>query len=144
MTPMRKILCAVDFSSQARAAVAAAADLAQRYDAALTLVHVFQLPATLMPEGMLLSAGMVGEHFQAVNGLLDDEKRDAERRGAKAVDTVLVDGIPWREIVVRAKEGGFDLIVVGTHGRTGIGHVLLGSVAERVVRHAHCPVFVVR
>src|SRR5262245_5372858 len=55
-----------------------------RYGAALTLVHVFQLPAMLMPEGMLLSTGLVGDHFQAVNSLLDDEKREAERLGASA------------------------------------------------------------
>ncbi len=144
MSAVGKVLCAVDFSAPSRAALTMAADLAQRYGASLTVLHVFQLPATLLPEGMLLSPAMVSEHFQAVNGLLDEEKRHAESLGVRTVETALVDGVPWREIVARAKDGGFDLVVVGTHGRTGIRHVLLGSVAERVVRHAHCPVVTVR
>jgi nucleotide-binding universal stress UspA family protein len=52
--------------------------------------------------------------------------------------------VPGREIAAFAKEGGHDLVVMGTHGRTGLRHLVIGSVAERVVREAHCPVLVVR
>jgi len=141
---IQKILCAVDFSEPSKRALEAAADLAKRYDATLTLLHVFQVPGYVLPDGMLLSAAMAADHFQAINKLLADDQRAAEKAGAPRVETLSLEGVAWREIVLRALEHHYGLIVVGTHGRTGIRHVLLGSVAERVVRHAPCPVLVVR
>lgn len=72
-------------------------------------------------------------------------KHEAEETGAKLVTTRVVIGTPWHEIVEALRaDRSFDLVIVGTHGRTGIKHVLLGSVAERVVRFAPTPVLVVR
>jgi len=67
----------------------------------------------------------------------------ARELGATAVETKLVEGVAWPEIVAAAKTQGCDLIVMGTQGRSGLSHLLLGSVAEKVVRHAPCPVMAV-
>jgi nucleotide-binding universal stress UspA family protein len=71
-------------------------------------------------------------------------KRRATEWGAPRVDTRVAQGVPCDRIVHMAKDDGFDLIVIGTHGRTGLTHALLGSVAEKVVRHAPGAVLVVR
>ena len=68
----------------------------------------------------------------------------AETAGASAVQTLVAEGSPAEEIARCAERGGFDLIVIGTHGRRGVQRVLIGSVAERVVRLAPCPVLTVR
>jgi nucleotide-binding universal stress UspA family protein len=76
---------------------------------------------------------------------LAKSKTEAQQLGVKEVATRLLTGVPWDEIVSAARsDSAVDLIVIGTHGRTGLAHVLLGSVAEKVVRHAPCPVLVVR
>ncbi|HWM86759.1 MAG TPA: universal stress protein, partial [Kofleriaceae bacterium] len=64
--------------------------------------------------------------------------------GLREVGTNISQGVPFAEVVREAREGGFDLIVMGTHGRTGLRHALIGSVAEKVVRKAPCPVLTVR
>jgi nucleotide-binding universal stress UspA family protein len=77
--------------------------------------------------------------------LLATWQEEARRMGAPDVRMVWSEGItPWYELVRRAEEYGHDLIVLGTHGRTGLKHAFIGSVAERVVRHASCPVLTVR
>jgi nucleotide-binding universal stress UspA family protein len=75
---------------------------------------------------------------------LDAVVRDARTAGAKHVSSELVSGVPWTEIVGQLEQQAFDLCVIGTHGRSGLDRVLLGSVAEKVVRHAPCSVLVVR
>jgi nucleotide-binding universal stress UspA family protein len=75
---------------------------------------------------------------------LEAEARSVEDAGVAAVHTMLIQGVAQAEIVRLASEQGFDLIVMGTHGRTGLRHALLGSVAEKVVRKASCPVLTVR
>ncbi len=82
---------------------------------------------------------------EGATAALEEWRHEAEGTGAKLVSTHVATGIPWHEIVeyLRA-DPTFDLAILGTHGRTGIKHILLGSVAERVVRHAPCAVLVVR
>jgi nucleotide-binding universal stress UspA family protein len=75
--------------------------------------------------------------------MLAKAKVQAESVGALEVGTKLLQGVAWDEIVRFAKTEGFDLIVMGTHGRTGIKHALLGSITEKVVRTASCPVLTV-
>jgi len=140
----RKILCAVDFSDASRAALREAAELSAKFGAELTLVHVAQ-GLTLMG----LSEQVADERFlpsrQALERqLLTEWKDEAWRRSERPVHTLWREGAPWDQIVAQAREGNYDLIVLGSHGRTGLKHALVGSVAERVVRHAPCPVFVVR
>jgi len=145
MTPFRKILVPVDFSVHASEAIRAAADLAKRYDAALTLVHVYETVAYALPDGFVLFTGsQLADMLSEFEKRLAAAKRDAEAAGATRVEVKQLQGAAAVEIVEFAKENGFDLIVMGTHGRRGLQHALMGSVAERVVRTAPCPVLTLK
>jgi universal stress protein A len=144
MKPFKKILVPVDFSPHAEEAIRAAADVSQRYQASVTLVHVYEVVAYALPEGYMFQtpdqlAGVMTE-FQK---LLATAKTQAEQAGALQVQTTQLQGAAAFEIVEFAKKNNFDLIVMGTHGRTGFKHALMGSVAERVLRIAPCPVLTV-
>lgn len=152
MKPIHKILVPVDYSAHSHEAIRAAADLSIRYDASVTIVHVFELlsgvEASLaysLPEGyMLFTPQQVEDVTNEYKKLLEGAKREAEAAGARRVETRQLQGTPAFAILDLAKTESFDLIVMGTHGRTGFGRVMLGSVAERVLRAAPCPVFTVR
>jgi nucleotide-binding universal stress UspA family protein len=142
---IRKILLPTDFSAHSREAQAWAIELARRYDASLTLVHVYQPISYALPEGYVLpSANLLADLEVSLGRALDDAKKQLEAGSGLRVDTALMQGVPFAEIVRFAREGSYDLIVLSTHGRTGLRHVLLGSVAEKVVRKAPCPVLTVR
>ena len=126
----RKVLCPVDFSEASRAALRVGVDLARRFGAELTLLHA---KAT---SSMLQAA-------QSEPGQLAEWQREAEGLGAPHVETKTVAGEPETAIVNAATAGGFDLVVMGTHGRTGRDHALIGSVAENVVRRSSVPVLTV-
>ncbi len=127
----RRILCPVDFSEESRAAFRVAMDLCRRFGASLTLLHVRER-----------TSPRVGPQ-DAPAGSLPDWQRDAEGAGVP-VATAEVEGDPKVAIAERADGGGFDLVVMGTHGRTGRAHDLAGSVAESTVRRARVPVLAVR
>jgi len=144
-TPLtyRNILCPVDFSEPSHTALRTASELAAQFDGTLTLLHVFQVPVVAYPESF------PGSPFrtsiaQLAEQQLAEWKSEAERLARRSVTTVVLEGTPWHRIVKHAQEHKPDLIVVGTHGRTWLKHALIGSVAENVVRHAPCPVLVVR
>ncbi len=124
----QRILFATDFSEASRHALTEAAALARRLGAEIHLIHVLALhdadPA--VASDLLLSAVPPGA-----------EDVVAERQVVRALR-------PELGVIHAAREGDFDLIVLGTHGRTGLKHVVLGSVAERVVQLAACPVLTVR
>ena len=142
--PWKKVLCPIDFSEPARAAMQTAADVCRQLGGELTLFHAYELPGYTLPEGsVVVSPKMLQELADQAEAHLAEWKRLAEGMGAARVSTVKGVGEPAAEIAELADEGGFDLIVVGTHGRTGFRHALLGSVAERVVRRASCPVLTV-
>lgn len=122
----KNICCPVDFSAPAKRAVQAAADMSHRLGADLTLLHVE-------------TAGDKWSEEQA-----QEFKHEAEKHGATNVRLVRHPGDPAARIVEYSKHGGYSLIVMGTHGRTGRAASLVGSVAESVVRHAHCPVLTVK
>ncbi len=139
-----RILVPTDFSAHSREAQAWAADLARRYQASITLLHVYQ-PLNYLPEGYVQpSASLLADVELALGHALDDARKQLELTPGLHVDTALVQGVPFAEVVQFAREGSYDLIVAGTHGRTGLRHALLGSVAERIVRKAPCPVLTVR
>lgn len=145
MRPFEKILVPTDFSAHSIEAIRTAADIAARYDATITLVHAFTPVAYPLPEGfVLLTAAQMAELQTDFDRLLACAKREAEAAGARRVSTVQLMGSPEVEIAQYARDHAVDLIVMGTHGRTGIPHALLGSVAERVLRRASCPVLCVR
>jgi nucleotide-binding universal stress UspA family protein len=138
-----KILCPTDFSEGSRQALRLAIEKLGT-DSQLVLVHVWQPPYVYGPD-----AGGPGQVMTETKALAENElerwKAEAEQLGAPRVSAVLVTGAPWHEVVELAqRDPEIDLIVMGTHGYTGLSHVLLGSVAEKVVRHAPCPVLAVR
>lgn len=145
MKPFENILVPVDFAPHSAEAVAVACDLALRYSGAITLVHVHEPVDYALPEGYVLyTPDQLNRITAELNNRLRATQRDVENFGVSRVDTHLLQGAAAVEIVELARSRGFDLIVMGTHGRTGLKHVLMGSVAERVLRSAPCPVLTVK
>jgi len=140
---IRNILVPIDFSECSKQALRYALPLARQHQAVLTLLYV-------VPPGY--HAGEYGgiDFFQVEMAMRQGGERELEKlaaeevRGAVPVRPRVQVGSPAREIVETARDLPADLIVISTHGRTGLNHVLLGSVAEHVVQRAPCPVFVVR
>ena len=116
-----------------------AIDVAGKFDAMLTLVHVYAVPP--MPYGSVFTI-VIDELAAMARKSLDEELAKATMRYAKCT-AVLLGGSPAYELVSAAQDANADLIVVGTHGRRGVSRALLGSVAEKVVRLAPCPVLTV-
>jgi nucleotide-binding universal stress UspA family protein len=144
MTPFKKILVPIDFSPHAQAAIEAALSVAKHYDGSITLVHVFEPIAIALPEGGgFYPSPQLTDAMRETERMLHGKRDELSPRAGKAVEVVQRNGSPPHEIVELAKSHGFDLIVLGTHGRTGLAHMLIGSVAERVVRSAPCAVLTV-
>lgn len=141
-TPIRRILVPHDFSETADGALRYALDLAERLEAAVTVVHVYDVPSYGFPEGIALSVQMEQTIATAARTALDNIAVRARRPGVD-VEHVLRRGAAWSEIIRLAAETDTDLVVMGTHGRHGVARFLLGSVAEKVVRTAPCPVLTV-
>ncbi|MEY4581849.1 MAG: hypothetical protein RL701_6552 [Pseudomonadota bacterium] len=145
MTPFQKILVPVDFSAYADRALSVAADLARRYEASVTVLHVWHPELFSLPESYQLhDPARLEAYPQQFEELLKKARHALQAAGVQEVESALAQGAPVEEIVRFAQEGGFDLIAMGTHGRTGLSHVLLGSVAEQVVRNARCAVVTIR
>jgi nucleotide-binding universal stress UspA family protein len=146
MLAIKRILVPTDFSAPSTEATAWAAELAGHFGAGITLVHVYQPVSMILPEGFVLkSVDEIASLMSALNAALKEAREQLAKVAPKvAVDSVLLEGAPFAEIVRHARQHSFDLIVIGTHGRTGLRHALLGSVAEKVVRKAPCPVLTVR
>jgi len=142
---VKTILFPTDFSNGARAAMDHVVSLARDYNAKLILLYVIQdiniaewyipssLSVTELVEDMKKSAWTEMDKWSAEISLK-----------VKDVEKMIVRGVPFVEIIETAKAKNIDLIVIGTHGRTGIDHMLFGSTAEKVVRKAPCPVLTVR
>ena len=153
MAGLTKIVVAIDFSPLSLEALEYARDLAATTDAKLTLVYVvepIEYGGLDFLGGAPISAqSLVEEHVKQARselGTLADRLSSAKRvgRGARpTVETLVRVGRPADELSAVVGEGRDRLLVVGTHGRTGLSHLVMGSVAERVVRHARCPVLVV-
>jgi nucleotide-binding universal stress UspA family protein len=146
MITLGRILVPTDFSEPARAALLYAAALAEKFGGELVLLHVVQdltvflprdvtgMPSALPPADEMNAAVRDGlTRFVQTSGLGQGVPRQEVREGA-----------PHAQITAFAREAGVDLIVMGTHGRGGLSHMLLGSVTEKVVRTAPCPVLTVR
>ena len=147
MTRITRILVPTDFSATADAALEYAYVLAEQFGASIELLHVLDDP--FVADGMAAEA-YISEAPALRSAMLHDAQEKLrhraireERRGTP-VETEVLFGHGARTIAEYAAERGADLIVMGTHGRTGFAHLLLGSVAERLVRTAPCPVLTVR
>lgn len=140
----KKIICAVDFSEGSRVALRIAARQAADSGAELIVTHVWAPPVYFLGETVGLPAGILVDLVATAERELAAWKTEAEGYGARRVTSQFLTGAPWAEIAGAAtRDPNVDLVVVGTHGRTGLKHALLGSVAEKIVRHAACPVLVV-
>jgi len=145
MKPFEKILTAIDFSESSDFAFEYALTLARQFQAELTVMHVINEPVDLR--------GFYVPHI-SFEQLEKEIEEGAEKMMEKFCQTKMGDftryttavvaGIPYEEILRKAEESGASLIVLGTHGRTGIDHLIFGSTAERVVRSAACPVLTIR
>jgi nucleotide-binding universal stress UspA family protein len=144
MVSYDRIVTAVDFSEHSRKALDTAAELARNFDSELHLVHGFELPfPVLTPYEVALPDNFVGDARAAARRELDALEKKLTDSGVN-VTAHLRDGPPDIAINELATEIDADLIVMGTRGNSGLKHVLLGSVAERTLRHAPCPVLTVK
>lgn len=150
MVHIQKILCPVDFSECAENALREALFLAEGLGAEIEVIHAWETPVVVRPDLVVWMDGAAGPALTeivkarsetAMKQLL--EKLPPEAR-ARMKEVHVLHGPPSETIVRYAEDHGHDLIVLGSHGRTGLSRWLLGSVAEQVVRRASCPVLVVR
>lgn len=144
---IKKVLVPVDFSTDSLRAAEYAKNFAAPFGAQLVLLHVIEPIYYASPADMYAAspnlALLIEEQRKAAQAQLEQLAQKLSGQGAK-VQTLLKSGSPAQVIADTAKRIKADLIVMATHGRTGLAHVLLGSVAERVVRLATCPVLTVR
>ena len=141
-TGFKKILVPTDFSASSKAALDYAAVIAEAFQSEIALIHVIDSLAYSVTDTLI-----VVDHQAALKAtaeaLIDNLYKECIERGLSATKAV-VDGTPYREIIKKAEAEQVDLIVMGTHGRTGFERLLLGSVAEKVVRMSSAPVLTVR
>lgn len=140
-TDRPRILLATDFSKHAARAEDYACCLAATWHATLTVLTVLEFPPGMNPE-YPVNRVYLGELMKAGSKQLVDLKARAAARGI-AVHTRIATGIPSEELLAAAEAEDSDLVVVGTKGKSGLAHVLLGSTAERIIRTAPCPVLAV-
>ena len=139
LTRGEKILVAVDGSPFSELAVDQAISLGGICNSEIFVISV----VALYPEQLEVAPTLVEKMSEEVRTYLDKAKGKVDKAGIPCETIVHIGGKPHEFIVQEAKEKGIDLIVMGTHGRTGIKRVLLGSVAQNVIGHAPCPVLVV-
>jgi len=138
MPTFKRILCPVDFDDNSVKALAMAIDLARQHDAQLLLVHSAPPVDPLVVSAPIVFAREKEEARKNLNQMAEKYLKDTRH------ETMLRVGHPAPEIVAAVNETGADLVVMATHGRTGVSHLVLGSVAEKVVREAPCAVLIVR
>jgi nucleotide-binding universal stress UspA family protein len=142
MINIKKILAPTDFSPSSEAAIDYAVTFAKRFEAEVILIHVIESPAYSVTDTLILV-----DHEAALKttaeALMENVYKTCIEKGLSASRSV-VSGTPHREIIKKAEQEKADLIIMGTHGRTGVERLLLGSVAEKVVRLSMIPVLTVR
>jgi nucleotide-binding universal stress UspA family protein len=144
MKKIKRILVTTDFSPLSASATEYAKMLAKVHQARLYLVHVVEWPIVVGDPTIAFS------HVQVLPNVMENARQEMKRfasrnlRGLRNVEFRLMEGIAYDQIVRLATDEEIDLIVMATHGLTGLAHLLIGSVAERVVRHSPVPVFLVK
>lgn len=149
MPLLNQILVPTDLSEGSARVLAKAQVFASTFSATIDLMYVWTPPALAAPESILTGVGVTEQPLlewlrASASELLSKFESDARKTGIAIRQSFCDLGDPAAAIVERAGNGGYDLLVLGTHGRTGLSHVLIGSVAEKVVRRAPCPVLTVR
>ncbi len=141
---LQKILVPIDFSEPSQKALRYARPFAEQFGASLTLLHVMEPINYPIEYGYAPIAPLEAEETRQSELLARLKQLGTELGATVPVKSVVRVGRAWKEIVDFAKAQNSDLVIVATHGYTGLKHALLGSVAEKVVRHAPCPALVVR
>jgi nucleotide-binding universal stress UspA family protein len=146
---LQRILVPTDFSESSEHALKYAVRLGKGFKATIFVLHVFHLREylALLSERDEVDSGTANEVLEAAKSRAANKLEELVCRSEDkevAVLPILLVGVPFDEIVRYAAERDVDLIVMPTHGRTGVAHLLLGSTAERVISHSVCPVLVVR
>jgi nucleotide-binding universal stress UspA family protein len=146
MIKISNVLVATDFGPASASALTYGREFARTFGARLHVVHVLENPMMYAgPDAVGIDfAGMQANLEAAAQRMFDNLVTAEDREQLKAVTAIRTGGTPAFEIVAYAKLTGIDIIIMGTHGRGLISHVLMGSVAEKVVRIAPCPVLTVR
>lgn len=139
----KTILVPTDFGASSEHALSYAVDMAKALGAELVLLHAYEIPMVGFPDGNLIATPEITSRI--IEGAQVGLRKAVEQHGKAGVSmrTLLKQGATWRTITETATELGAGMIVMGTHGRHGLPRALLGSVAEKVVRMAHCPVLTV-
>ncbi len=142
---MKKILIPTDFSPGSAGAMRVAVRMARDIEAKLVVVHAWQIPALAFgSEPFSMAPELLQTMSDDARRGLDAAVEEAKRQGADA-SGIMLNGVPWSRVAeVADADPEIGLIVMGTHGRTGLKRVVLGSVAEKVVRHAPCSVLITR
>jgi nucleotide-binding universal stress UspA family protein len=143
MITLQNILCPIDHSKHSESALKYAISLALKDKSTLYLLHVLDSRKGEEAEGI---SELVSIDEKGLGDLKDKLEKSVpeEIRAEIACEALINQGVPFDEIVTVAKNKSIDLIVMGTHGRKGLSHVVLGSTAERVMRDAPCPVMIVK
>ena len=144
-TTINKVLVPIDFSDYSKSALRYAVNFAKSFNAEIILIYVVE-PVIYPPD---FSMGQIA--MPSINTEWDDRAKDELQKLAKneivgvaTVKTIIKTGKPFVEIIETAKEENVDLIIIATHGHSGVEHILFGSTAEKVVRKAPCPVLTLR
>ena len=145
MKDFKTILFATDFSESSDFAFQYALPLAKKFNARLLIVHVINEPVDLrgfyVPH---ISFDKLEEEIEEGAQKMMEKFCRAHIRDFDKYETFIIPGIPYDEVIKKAVADGADLIIMGTHGRTGLDHVLFGSTAEKVVRKSPIPVMTIR
>ncbi len=139
----KHILVPTDFGEVSAHALALGIDLAGKFNAKLTLFHAYEVPLYAYPQVDSIVVDLFTPIEQAAREQLNSALTSVQQK-LPQTNGILRSGVPWREILGVVEEVGADLIVMGTHGRRGVSHALLGSVAEKIVRLSPVPVLTVR
>ena len=152
MNDIQRVLIAIDNEPESKSVAIAGLQLAEHLHTAVALVSVVERPIIMMNNDIMGMGMGMNEDVITETEIEGGQKKNFERIHQVLIDTIfsehqvtsyIVDGIPEEEILVVAKKWKANLIVLGTHGRTGVEHFLIGSVAEKVIRHSETPIFVV-
>jgi nucleotide-binding universal stress UspA family protein len=150
-TPLKKLLVPLDFTPGTKSVLELAATFARAFQASVELFHVWQPPPLISSPLTVLVADAEGRSMtledlgrNAAATQLKDQLAALKKLGVSEAHCTVGIGNPAHEIIEVAAKGGYDLIVMGTHGRGGLAHAILGSVAEKVVRRSRIPVLTVR
>jgi nucleotide-binding universal stress UspA family protein len=143
MTLPKKIMVPTDFGTGSDRALAYAVELAKAVGAEVAVMHAYEIPMLGFPDGAIVATPELASRISEGAQIGLNKALEAFAGAGVPMTALLKQGPTWRTVIDTATEIGAAMIVMGTHGRHGLPRALLGSVAEKVVRSAHCPVLTV-